>query len=308
MGQATKSTKRLPPWIRGRIHPPESRGAVARILDELALNTVCQSAGCPNLGECWRRGAATFMILGDRCTRNCAFCAIGSGRPLPPDPGEPHRVAEAAARMKLGYVVVTSVDRDDLPDKGAEPWAATVRAVRQRLPGAGIEALTPDFMGRRELIHQVIDAGPAVYNHNLETCERLTPLIRSANRYTRSLEVLETAAELGRGRLAVKSGIMAGLGETDSELEQSIRHIREAGAQILTIGQYLCPSKAHRPVDRYVEPEQFELWAEFARGLGFKAVASAPLVRSSYRAEELAREILGSTLSREKTPSANEMI
>ncbi len=275
-----------------KLHTGPNRQFVGELLDDLELNTVCQSAKCPNLGECWHCRTATFMILGNRCTRNCKFCAVDSRRPEPPDPDEPHKLAEAAARMELKFVVITSVDRDDLPDKGAGHWAATIRAVRERLPDAGIEVLTPDFMGREDLIKIVVDAEPRVFAHNLETCERLTREIRSGNRYERSLEVLKIAREVAEHPLAIKSGIMVGLGESDDEVETCIRDLYAAGVDILTLGQYLQPTRKQRDVQRYVPPEQFAAWAAFARELGFRAVASAPLVRSSYRAGELAQQIL----------------
>ncbi len=284
--------QRLPPWIRTRIRTGSNREFVTGLMDDLQLNTVCKSAKCPNLSECWHCKTSTIMILGERCTRSCAFCAVPSHKPLPPDPDEPEKVAKAAATMGLKFVVLTSVDRDDLKDKGAGHWAATVNAIHRELPDAGVEILTPDFMGRKELIAQVTASRPTVFNHNLETCERLTREIRSGNKYERSLDVLRLARETAVHPMAIKSGIMVGLGETDEEVEATIRDIRDADVDILTIGQYLRPTREQREVHRYVEPEQFEAWAELARGLGFKAVASAPLVRSSYKAGELATAAL----------------
>jgi lipoic acid synthetase len=233
------------------------------------------------------------MILGDRCTRACAFCAIDSFQPLALDQDEPRRVAEACQRMALQFVVLTSVDRDDLPDKGADHFVDTIGEIRKVMPDVGIEILTPDFKGRELLIERVLAAGPTVFNHNMETCRRLTKPIRSGAQYDRSLAVLSTAKRLGEGRVAVKSGIMVGLGETDGEVEETIRDMYEAGVDILTIGQYLPPSKEHWPLQRYVKPEQFDQWADYARSIGFRAIASSPLVRSSYKAEELAATILG---------------
>ncbi len=287
------STKRLPPWIRVRVRDGKNRNKVQELIKKEQLNTVCQSAKCPNIAECWDRKSATFMILGDRCTRACAFCAIHSFKPEPVDSGEPERVADAIAKLGLNYVVVTSVDRDDLPDKGADHFVKTIQAVRNRLPGVGIEVLTPDFKGRPILIKRVVSMTPRVFNHNVETCERLTPAIRSGGRYERSLKVLKTAKDIAGDLTAVKSGIMVGLGETNAEVEQSIIDIFNTGTDILTIGQYLPPSSSHWLLDRYVEPEQFESWSEFAKKVGFRAVASSPLVRSSYRAEELANDALG---------------
>jgi lipoic acid synthetase len=284
---------RLPPWIRVRVHTGKNREMVHGLVDDLGLNTVCQSAKCPNIAECWHQKAATLMILGDRCTRACQFCAIKSFKPNPVEPDEPARVAEAVAKMDLRYVVLTSVDRDDLPDKGAGHWCQTIQAVRERNPGIGIEILTPDFKGREALVKQVVDMRPVVYNHNMETCERLTKDIRSGNRYERSLQVLSWAREHGGDDVAVKSGIMVGLGETDAEVETTLRDMYDAGVQILTIGQYLKPSREHWPVHRYVEPAQFDAWAELAHEIGFAAVASSPMVRSSYKSEELARQALG---------------
>lgn len=279
---------KLPPWIRIKVGCGQAREEVSSILAGLRLNTVCSSARCPNLNECWHRRTATFMILGEHCTRNCRFCAVGhTETPLPPDPEEPARLATAAVKMELKYVVVTSVTRDDLPDGGAGHFAAVINALRHALPEAGIEVLTPDFNGDREALKTVLDAMPTVFNHNVETVERLSGKIRSKANYARSLAVLKAAAEISDGRIPVKSGIMAGLGETDDELVQTLKDLRAAGVSILTIGQYLPPSSAHWPLDRYVEPEKFDAWGKIARELGFTFVASAPLVRSSYNAAEL---------------------
>ena len=233
------------------------------------------------------------MILGSRCTRACKFCAIDSFQPEPLDITEPERVAESVHQLNLRYVVVTSVDRDDLPDKGAGHFVRTIRAIRERLPSIGVEILTPDFKGRSELIEQVIREEPTVFNHNMETCERLTPAIRSGGQYERSLSVLKTAQVLSGGSTAIKSGIMVGLGETDGEIEKTMIDMVDAGVDILTIGQYLPPSKDHWSLARYVEPDKFQSWQLLAKEIGFKAVVSAPLVRSSYKAEELARQALG---------------
>ncbi len=279
---------KFPPWIRVRAGVGGSRVEVAELLRSLNLNTVCSSAHCPNLNECWHRRTATFMVMGNTCTRNCRFCAVDHTQPLLPlDPEEPRHVAEAAARLELKYVVVTSVTRDDLPDGGAAHFAAVIHAVRERLPQAGIEVLTPDFNADREALKVVIDACPTVFNHNLETVERLSRQIRCKADYRRSLQVLSMAAELGEGRIPVKSGIMVGMGETDDEVETAIRDIHQAGARILTIGQYLPPTSGHWPLERYAEPEKFEAWGRFARNIGFDFVASAPMVRSSYNAGEL---------------------
>ncbi len=291
---ASRPTKRLPPWIRVKVRDGKNRNEVQELIEKEQLNTVCQSAKCPNIAECWDRKSATFMILGDRCTRACAFCAIHSFKPESVDLDEPERVADAITKLGLNYVVVTSVDRDDLPDKGSDHFVNTINAIRNRLPDIGIEVLTPDFKGKSHLIERVVDMKPRVFNHNVETCERLTPAIRSGGRYQRSLNVLTIAKEFAGETTAVKSGIMVGLGETDDEVKQSIVDIHNAGTDILTIGQYLPPSSSHWLLDRYVEPEKFETWGAFAKQIGFKAVASSPLVRSSYRAEEMANIALGS--------------
>jgi lipoic acid synthetase len=277
---------RLPPWIRVRLAHNGDAAAVQQILESGRLNTVCQGAHCPNQHECYGRGTATFMILGDTCTRRCRFCAVGHGRPVPADDTEPARVAEAAARMALKHVVVTSVTRDDLPDGGAAFFAATIREIRQRLPQASIEVLIPDFKGALAPLHTVLEARPDVLNHNLETVRRLQFAIRPQADYERSLGVLRAAAQW-RPAVKVKSGLMVGLGETDAEIEEALRDLRAAGVVFLTIGQYLAPSAAHAAVERYVTPDQFEVFGRLALEIGFAGVASAPLVRSSYRAERM---------------------
>ena len=277
---------KLPPWIRVRVGAGRGRSEVASILKELGLNTVCGSAECPNLNECWHQGTATFMILGNECTRNCRFCAVAHAeRPEAPLLDEPKRVAEAAARMGLRHVVVTSVTRDDIPDGGAAVFAATIREIRAASPEAAVEVLTPDYLGDDLAI--VLDESPDVFNHNVETVERLSAEVRSRARYKRSLEVLREASERSEGKIRIKSGLMVGMGETDSEVEQTIRDIRASGTDTLTIGQYLPPSNAHWPLDRYVHPDTFEKWRLLALELGFERVASAPLVRSSYHAGAL---------------------
>jgi lipoic acid synthetase len=295
LAESAKLQGRLPPWIRVKVHTGSNRSDVSELVADMKLNTVCQSAKCPNLAECWHRKAATFMILGNRCTRACGFCAIHSFRPEPVDPDEPRRVAESAQAMGLKYVVITSVDRDDLPDKGAQHFVDTIDTVRATLPQAGIEILTPDFKGRVALVEQVVAARPTVFNHNMETCERLTKPIRSGGRYERSLEVLRAAKAAGDNTMALKSGIMVGLGETNEEVTTTLTDMLAAGVDILTIGQYLPPSREHWPLARYVTPEQFEDWATEALAMGFKAVASSPMVRSSYRSEELAQAALATS-------------
>jgi len=247
------------------------------------LHTVCQEARCPNLWECYARNTATFLILGDRCTRDCRFCAVGHGAPAPPDPGEPDRVARAAAEMGLAYVVLTSVTRDDLADGGAAHFAATIAAVRRRLPRARVEVLIPDFQGNLEALAAVIAAGPDVINHNVETVPRLYPRVRPQADYRRSLQLLARVAASG---IPAKSGLMLGLGEDEGEVCTVLEDLRAAGCRILTLGQYLQPTPAHLPVVSWVTPEGFEAWRRRALALGFDEVAAAPLVRSSYHADE----------------------
>ncbi len=278
--------QRLPPWIRVRISGSRTFDQVQDLLSECNLNTVCSGAQCPNKHECFSRGTATFMILGDTCTRDCRFCAVKTGAPLPVDVDEPRRVAEAAGRLKLKHVVVTSVTRDDLADGGAGVFAATIRAVRERLPEARIEVLVPDFMGRESDIDVVLTAKPDVFNHNLETVRRLQRVIRPAADYDRSLSVLRyVAGRADVGRCVVKSGLMVGLGETDDEVHEAILDLRRAGCELLTIGQYLAPSARNHPVERFVTPEQFQEYAKWGVAAGFVGVASAPMVRSSYHAD-----------------------
>ena len=260
--------------------------ALRVLLRENALNTVCEEARCPNLGECFSRGTATFMLLGDRCTRRCGYCAVATARPEPPDAAEPERVAEAAARLRLRYVVLTAVARDDLADGGAAHFAAAVRAVRRRLPGARVEVLVPDFQGRRAALASVLAAVPDVFNHNIETVPRLFPRVRPQGRYARSLEMLAAAKALRPGQ-ATKSGLMVGLGETDEEIAAALGDLRTAGVDIVTMGQYLRPTRDHVPVDRYVSPDGFHALERQARALGFPTVYSGVFVRSSFNAEEV---------------------
>jgi lipoyl synthase len=276
-----------PAWLKVRLRMTPQFEAVARTVHDQNLHTVCLSAACPNLGECWARGTATFMIGGNHCTRRCGFCDVTTARPAPLDPLEPERVAKAVAALGLGFAVITAVARDDLPDGGAAHMAATIRALRRGSPGTGVEVLIPDYKAREEDLRTVLDAGPDVLNHNLETVERLQRRVRPAARYERSLGLLQRAAEL-RPDLATKSGLMLGLGERDAEVEAALADLRRAGVALLTIGQYLRPSPQHLPVERFVPPAEFERWGERARALGFRDVASGPLVRSSYHAERLA--------------------
>lgn len=277
---------RPPDWIRVQ-SSVESRKHVSDVLADLRLNTVCASAHCPNLGSCFSSGVATFLILGRTCTRNCRFCAIDHGeRPAPPEPDEPARLAEGVRRLGLKYVVVTSVTRDDLPDGGAGAFREVIHRIRRVCPGTGVEVLTPDFGGREAPLRTVLDARPEVFNHNVETVRRLSSAIRSAATYDRSMAVLRMAARLGGG-IPVKSGLMLGLGETEAEIRETLVELRAAGVSLLTLGQYLPPTKAHHPLDRYVTPEEFDAWKRLAIALGFRGVMSGPLVRSSYHAFEL---------------------
>jgi lipoic acid synthetase len=272
-----------PAWIRAKAPQGPAYERIRTLMRGLALNTVCEEAHCPNLGECWSRGTATFMILGDVCTRACGFCAVRTGLPgRPPDPDEPRRVADAVARMGLRHAVVTSVNRDDQRDGGAAIFAATIREIRARVPGCAVEVLIPDFKGRGDALQVVVDARPDVLNHNVETVPRLYRAARPGASFPRSLELLRRARDAG---LLTKSGIMLGLGEELPEVEDTIRAIRAAGTDILTVGQYLRPSPKHLPVLRYYAPAEFEALRAFALGLGFSHVESGPLVRSSYHAE-----------------------
>ena len=282
--KANESSSRRPPWLVISATDLKAVDRIQKRLQRLRLDTVCQSAHCPNQGECFERGTATFMILGTRCTRRCRFCAVDKGAPHAPDNGEPGRVAKAVQQMGLAHAVVTSVTRDDLSDGGAGHFAGTVQQIRQQCPGVSVEVLVPDFNGTIPALDSVCAVRPEVFNHNLETVPRLYGKIRPQANYRRSLGVLSYAA--GRG-LMTKSGLMLGLGESKNEIKTTIRDLKYAGCRLLTLGQYLAPSKDHVPVARYVPPEEFEMWAEIARGMGFVSVASGPLVRSSYRAGEM---------------------
>lgn len=281
--------KSLPPWLRKRLVTCDNFGQTAKTLDSLGVVTVCKEAKCPNLGECWNVGTATFMIMGDQCTRNCRFCAVDTNaQPAKLNASEPKRVAQAVKQMQLEYAVVTSVTRDDLPDGGAEHFFQTIQAIRAQNPKCEVEVLTPDFAGCREGVELVCSAGPKVYNHNLETVERLTPQIRSGANYKRSLQVLAWAKEAGP-KIWTKSGLMVGLGEKDVEIFQAMSDLRSAGCELLTIGQYLRPTSKHLAVARYVEPATFDEYKKEALELGFTSVAAGPFVRSSYRADQLSQ-------------------
>jgi lipoic acid synthetase len=262
------------------------------LLREERLVTVCEEARCPNLGDCFSRGTATFMLLGDACTRRCGYCSVSTGRPQPPDPGEPGRVADAAARLGLRYVVLTAVARDDLEDGGAAHFGETIRAVRARLPAARVEVLTPDFKGEGRALAVVLAAAPDVFNHNIEMPPRLFRALRPQGDYQRSLDLLR-AAKQERPEQPTKSGLMVGLGETDEEIREVLSDLRGAGVDVLTLGQYLRPTRDHAPVDRYLTPAAFESWAEWARGLGFPTVYAGVFVRSSFHAEEVGSTVFG---------------
>ena len=281
--------RRLPRWLRKPLPTGSEMMKTRRLVDGLRLNTVCAEARCPNLGECWSRRTATFMILGDRCTRRCGFCAVKTARPEPPAEDEPQRLADAAAHLDLRHVVVTSVARDDLPDEGAGHFADCVRAVRERLPEATVEVLVPDFHARRECIQTVAKAEPEVFNHNIETVRSQTRRVRPQAGYDRSLHTLELA-KAANPRMRTKSGIMVGLGETDDELLETFRDLLDVGCRLLTIGQYLRPTPTSVEVERYLPPKEFDQLGEIARQMGFAAVASGPFVRSSYFAETLYRD------------------
>ena len=277
-----KGRERLPRWMKMQLPKGESYSRVKNLVNEHKLHTICTSGNCPNIGECWNRGTATFMILGDICTRNCKFCGVTTGKPLAPDPEEPHRIAESVKIMQLKHAVITSVDRDDLPDLGAGFWAETIHEVKKINPETKIEVLIPDFQGKTELIQKVIEAAPEVISHNMETVERLTPQIRSAAKYLTSLEVLRQIASSG---VVAKSGIMLGLGETEAEVLQVMDDLRAVGCKVMTIGQYLAPTLGHIQVKEYITPEQFEKYRTIGLEKGFSFVESSPLVRSSYRAD-----------------------
>jgi lipoic acid synthetase len=275
-----------PGWLRLRLPSGPEYELVRSLIDNSALHTVCQEARCPNQWECFARQTATFLIMGPRCTRNCRFCAVEHGPLGPPDPQEPFRVAEAAHNLGLRYVVVTSVTRDDLPDGGAAIFAATIGAIRKKIPDVLIEVLIPDFQGSEESLFTVVDALPDVLNHNIETVERLYPSVRPGAVYERSMQLFRRA-EGRNASLPIKSGLMLGLGESPEEVHRTLRDLLDAGCSLLTLGQYLQPSADHLPVERFVTPEEFDDWREIALTMGFSRVASGPLVRSSYHAKDL---------------------
>jgi lipoic acid synthetase len=274
-----------PPWLKRRIPSGATYQEIRRLLQKTHLHTVCQEAGCPNLGECFSQGTATFLILGDRCTRNCRFCAVAHGPVEPLDPGEPSRVAEAVHTMKLRYVVVTSVTRDDLPDGGASVFAETILRIRRKSPETRVEVLIPDFRGDLQSLKTVLDARPDVLNHNVETVPRLYASVRPGAAYQRSMDLLKSAHQMDPS-IPTKSGLMLGLGERTEEVQQVLNDLLQAGCRLLTLGQYLQPSAEHLPVERFVPPKEFEEWRKNALKMGFEEVASGPFVRSSYHAHE----------------------
>ena len=289
VAEPTKKRPRLPEWFRLQLPTASTYFATRNLIDDLNLHTVCESAKCPNHWECWSQGTATFMIAGDRCTRACGFCAVDTRRPKALEADEPERVAEATRRMQLKHVVITAVARDDLPDGGAAHFQKVIERVRAVNPGVLIEVLTPDFMDDGAAIDTVLSARPEIFNHNLETIRRLTPEVRSVATYDRSLSVLRKVKER---ELAIftKSGIMLGLGETEEELHEALCDLREAGVNLLTLGQYLQPSKKHLPVVEFIHPDTFTEHKQTAEAMGFTYVASGPLVRSSYHADDFVPE------------------
>lgn len=272
-----------PEWLKIKLHDGAGYAEVAHIVERHGLHTICSSGRCPNKAECWSRKTATFMILGDICTRGCKFCATPTGRPLPVDKDEPQKVAESIRLMGLRHAVITSVDRDDLPDAGADHWRRVIEAIKEVNPNTTVEVLLPDFDGRPELMDVVIGAKPHILGHNLETIRRITPLVRSKAKYDTSLKTLAYFAQSG---IPTKSGLMVGLGESHEEVLEAMSDLRKAGVEIVTLGQYLRPTAKHYPVDRYVTPEEFDQFKAEGLAMGFKYVASAPLVRSSYLADQ----------------------
>lgn len=275
--------RQKPDWLKIKLDTSANFSETDKIVKEHNLHTICSSGKCPNKAECWNRGTATFMILGDTCTRACKFCATKTGKPLPPDPTEPKRVAASIKLMKLKHSVITSVTRDDLPDQGATHWAEVIRICKEVNPLVTVEVLIPDFDGRGDLIQIVADSKPDIIAHNIETVSRLTPLVRSKASYNTSLQTIQIVSETG---IKAKSGLMVGLGETEQEVTETLKDLYNHGCRIVTIGQYLQPSKVHLEVEEYIHPEQFEKFKIIALEIGFEYVESAPLVRSSYMAEK----------------------
>ncbi len=275
--------RRLPEWLKMQRASGENYSRVKRIVENNHLHTICTSGNCPNIGECWNAGTATFMILGDICTRACRFCATLTGKPLPPDPEEPARLAAGIKSLRLRHCVITSVDRDDLPDRGSSAWANTVNMIKKENPGITIETLIPDFDGEEAYLRNVIDSSPDIISHNIETVRRLTPVIRTRARYDTSLKVLRFLSENG---VRTKSGLMVGLGESESEVASTIKDIRDTGCSILTVGQYLQPTMKHMEAVSFVSPAKFTEYKKMALDLGFRYVECHPLVRSSFHSEK----------------------
>ncbi|MBA3300176.1 MAG: lipoyl synthase [Thermoleophilaceae bacterium] len=286
MGEVLPFGARKPAWFKVPAPGGPRYRELRRAMEEDGLNTVCQEAACPNIGDCWQRGTATFMILGDTCTRRCGFCNVKTGKPTHHDPLEPLRVAQSVKRMGLRHAVITSVDRDDLPDLGASAFVGVIRSIRRFSPGTKVEVLTPDFRGEEMPLARVLGEQPDVFNHNVETVPRLYPLARRGSRFLRSCRVLRNAKEMGGDEVVTKSGLMTGLGETREELLDTFGTLREHGVQVLTVGQYLRPTRDHLPVARYWHPDEFADLEREAYALGFESVAAGPLVRSSYHAEQ----------------------
>jgi len=272
-----------PKWLRVKLPIGENYRKVRSLVDEHKLHTICESGSCPNMGECWGEGTATFMILGNICTRSCGFCAVQTGKPLPADEFEPGRVAHSVKTMQIKHAVITSVDRDDLKDGGAGIWVQTVKAIRHQSPGTTLETLIPDFAGKWENLQQIIEVAPEIVSHNLETVRRLTKQVRIQAKYDRSLEVL---FRLKKGGMRTKSGVMLGLGESEEEVIETMEDLRSVQVDILTLGQYLQPTPKHLPVQEFITPEQFEKYKEIGLKMGFRYLESGPLVRSSYHAEK----------------------
>lgn len=277
--ESSETHVRKPSWLRVKLGNNQQFSTTGNLVASQCLHTICQSGRCPNLGECWNRGTATFMIGGDICTRSCKFCNTKSGKPLPLDPDEPMRIADSIRKLQLKHAVITSVDRDDLPDYGAGHWIETIRMIKVKNPQTTLEVLIPDFGGNNEYLKRVIETRPEIVSHNMETVRRLTPIVRSVAKYERSLSVLQQIAE---SSAAAKSGLMLGLGETEDEVIETMTDLLHVGCRLLSVGQYLQPSRKHFPVKEYIHPDTFEKYRKTAYSLGFKYVESAPLVRSSY--------------------------
>ena len=280
---SSNNVQKKPKWLRVKFPTGENYKRVRKLVSDNNLHTICESGNCPNMGECWGEGTATFMILGNICTRSCGFCSVATGRPLPVDWEEPDKVAESVRFMEVKHCVITSVDRDELPDGGSLVWVETVNAVRRKSPGTTMETLIPDFKGIEEQVQRIIDVAPEIVSHNIETVRRLTKEVRIQAKYDRSLAVLK---QLKDGGMRTKSGIMLGLGETEEEVLQTMDDLRSVGVDIMTIGQYLQPTPKHLPVKEFVNPEQFKKYKKIGLDKGFRFVESSPLVRSSYRAEK----------------------